>query len=116
MTRGIMLLIYEGPDGAGKDTLRKAFDRETNYVHTCVVRMFLSNIVYARYYHRKLPIGYLTMVRKFMHDYVPLIVLVIAEPKVLNARVMMRGENLASTPLPNKIIQFYSEAIGRSEE
>lgn len=98
-----MIILLEGPDGSGKDTLRAEFDRLTNYAHVCIVRAFLSNMVYAKYYgrpewtnKRKLQV----LCREFdsFLQLWPVLVLLTAEPEVLDARVLAKGERLEDGP------------------
>jgi len=42
-----MIIVFEGPDGAGKTTLFKAVAQLRGYKDTYIDRMFISDIVYA---------------------------------------------------------------------
>lgn len=47
-----MIIVFEGPDGVGKSTLKKAFSKATNEKYTCIDRMYPSDIIYACKYNR----------------------------------------------------------------
>ena len=40
------IIIYEGNECQGKSTLKKEFEKATNFRHLCVDRMFITSIVY----------------------------------------------------------------------
>jgi len=46
------ILIFEGQDGSGKTTIKKAFSKTTNEKYTCIDRMYPSDIIYANKYVR----------------------------------------------------------------
>jgi thymidylate kinase len=112
-----MIVIFEGPDGAGKDTLRKAFEKANNYKHTCVTRFFLSQLVYAWYYQRPLYTDpkkwrtYCRLVKKFVDTFDAVFVLVIASPNILIERISARGENPAEGPDAIEAIRMFRTLI-----
>ncbi len=99
-----MIVIFEGPDGAGKDTLRRAFEKANDYVHICAVRFFISDIVYADYFKRPM-FSNLSIYEKFakkaqafFNDNDVLVVYVTADKKVIYKRITDRGEKIESQP------------------
>lgn len=99
-----MIIIFEGPDGAGKDFARKALELAGGYQHLCLTRAWLSQLVYAHYYHRLLvlsPVKHLEFYKsweRFAGEHKPLTVLVSAEVQVLQARLQARGEDPSHGP------------------
>lgn len=103
-----MIIMFEGPDAAGKDTLRREFEKGNNYKHTCITRAFLSQMVYAQYYRRELCtdidqwLKYGAMVRKFFKDFKAVLVIVDADSSLLKSRILARGENPLDGPDSDK--------------
>lgn len=108
-----MIVIFEGPDGGGKDTIRREFERNNDYEHICVVRMFFSDIVYADYFQRpmftdvKKYNAFAESVKKFMREHDVLIVYATAQKKVIYKRIKDRGERLEKQPKLDKIEGLY---------
>ena len=110
-----MIIVFEGPDGGGKDFVRAAFERETEYANTVVTRFFFSQMVYARYFNRPLWASvpawksYMETVSKFVRDFHPLVVYCTADPKVLAKRIRRRGETVLKQPNPDEIDVLFEE-------
>lgn len=108
-----MILIYEGPDGAGKSMLMEAVHGATNYEHVAIDRMHLSHIVYSQYYQRDLYMApkklesFLQNFKKFVIEQKPLIIYVKADAPVLEERIRRRGEDLTKSPSANVIMKLY---------
>lgn len=112
-----MLVIFEGPDAAGKTSLLRKFNTVTGYSHITVDRLHLSHMVYARYYCRKeftdlaLRTAAASAVKKFVVEEKPLIVFVRADPHVLMKRIRDRGEDPDQEPDPVQVEEIYEEEI-----
>jgi len=48
-----MIIVWEGCDKCGKDSLIKELHRQTNFKHICINRFIGSHIVYGRFRHRQ---------------------------------------------------------------
>lgn len=46
------IVCFEGGECSGKSTLKKLFEKETNFRHLCVDRMFITSIVYNKHKNR----------------------------------------------------------------
>lgn len=109
-----MLVVFEGPDGAGKTLLMREFNEATNYKHVAVDRMYLSHMVYARCFRRatcKTDIDAQAVFKDFLRSMKPLIVYMTASVEVLNERIKSRGENPADGPDPIFVMDLYSSYI-----
>lgn len=112
-----MIVVFEGLDGSGKTTLLNAFNAETQYRHIAVDRMFLSHMVYARYYHRESWMNLdqraaeVKEFKQFVVSMRPLVVYMTAEPHVLEERIHSRGEIADTGPNPRLTAKMYDEAI-----
>lgn len=119
-----MILIYEGPDGAGKTLLMQEVHAATKFAHVAVDRMHLSHLVYSQYYSRDLFVApaelakFVTSFKKFMVEQRPLIVYVKADPSVLDERMRRRGEDPKAGPASESAIKLYDhwlETLGFTE-
>lgn len=112
-----MILIFEGPDGGGKDFIRRAFEEATSYKNTVVTRFFFSQLVYAKYFKRpewtddKRRRALIRTASKFIKEFKPLVVYCYAEVKVLEARIKARGEDVSAQPSPVAVSMAYEEAF-----
>ncbi len=99
-----MIVIFEGPDAAGKDVVRDKFEELTKYEHTCVTRFYLSQLVYSRYYKRPQwesqgqRMKMERDIKKFLLLVNPLIVYCYADCGVLEDRIRRRGEKVEAQP------------------
>ena len=99
-----MIVIFEGPDGGGKDTVRRAFEKNNGFEHVCTTRLFFSDIVYADYYDRPLfsDVGafkkFIDGIKLFMEKFNVLIVYVTANKDVIYNRIKDRGERIDNQP------------------
>lgn len=110
-----MIIIFEGPDGGGKDFIREAFEDATKYEHTVVTRFFFSQIVYARYFNRpewnvaskrnQLEFN----LKKFLLEFKPLVVYCHADSLVLAERILRRGENPDKQPDSFGVMSLYHQ-------
>ena len=99
-----MIVIFEGPDGAGKTVLLRAFNSATHYAHIAIDRLHLSHMVFAQMFGRKEYTDDATRrkaeiaIKDFMRVNNVLIVYVKADVSELRERIRQRGEDPEAGP------------------
>lgn len=112
-----MIVVWEGMDASGKDVLRACFERMTEFGHTCVVRLHLSDLVYARYFgrprwtDRTVREKFIVGARKFIEVMQPLYVYVTASNQTLARRIENRGESLRDQPRMDTVREYFEDSI-----
>lgn len=108
-----MLVIFEGVDGSGKGFLLRAFREDTQFSHLEWDRGYLSRLVYAQYHQRPLYTNKrlrkeaVDEFRNFVKYMKPVIVYLYADPEVLEARIVNRGENPSHGPDPRVVAPMF---------
>ena len=105
-----MIILFEGLDGAGKDTLHRAFQELTNHRYLGMVRSFPSMVALARYYRRPdwWVQSYLHDGRIFFKEFEHLLVMVVASPACIARRLAKRREKINSSS--HKILGLLQQA------
>lgn len=112
-------VVFEGPDGSGKTSLMRAFRKVTEFQYLEVDRLHLSRIVYSQWFRRdeysnqRLRDQRDQEFLEFMEKNDAVVILLKAEPGVLDERLKARGENPADHPDAEAVSQIYEEVIDR---
>jgi len=103
------VVVFEGADASGKDTLKDAVEQRSGYAHNCVMRFGFSQLVYGAYYRRPIWTDlrkrreHVFLVRGFIRLARPLYVYTYASRETLEKRILARGESLDTQPSPDTV-------------
>lgn len=107
------IICFEGGECSGKSTLKKLFEKETNFRHLCVDRMFITSIVYNRHKNR-----HVDLEKKLYEDldvfikvFNPLFVVLNVEESERERRFVERGDWYILQEELSKIQKIYDEVL-----
>lgn len=103
------IIIFEGADCSGKSTLKRAFEKNTNYRHLCIDRMFITSIVYNRIFKRHADIDgtLIGNLVEFSYCLKPVFIYVNTPIDVLWKRIRIRGDDMLDSK--EKVTKIYNE-------
>ena len=113
-----MIVVFEGADASGKDTLRKAFERATDYVFPCITRLHPSILVFASYFRRANWVvderrdKLLREAKEFYEKNDVVYVWLTVTPDTSATRMLRRGEDPDKEPDPIVIHNLYTHVWG----
>jgi len=108
------IIIFEGPDCSGKSTLKRAFEKKTNYRHLCVDRMFITSMVYNKCFerHEDLELHLEGDILAFDEHMDPMFVYVKTDIDVIYDRIQSRGDDmLTNKDILQKVVDEYDKTI-----
>lgn len=90
------IIIFEGPDCSGKTTLKRAFEKDTNYKHLCIDRMFVTSLVYNKIFDRNIiyNVKILEDLKKFSREFDVIFVYMSTTVSTTWRRIKNRGDDM----------------------
>lgn len=113
--RSFPLIILEGIDCSGKNTIESELNKQTDFRVHCVDRLFFTSLVYNNFFDRNLDQeeNYLRDLDLFIENFDPLFVYLQCSYETLKKRLLKRGDELIRVTDLKALIYYYDYLFTR---